>query len=239
MKKTDFIIKPNDEDLLRTMEITGSIKSVERMKKNKKFRVDYEAAKKELVESAAPVLCWNRFPIKEIVGNQVVLKNGAKIGRGPVAKVVAGAQELILGVCTIGMKTERKSEEYMKGAAMMKGFILDALASWAVDSVRAQFYEWIKKEFFKKEGLRTSSMLWPGNSWPIEEQAEIFKILGNETGEIGVSLTASMMMAPKKSLSFLLGAGKNPLGSEDSLQCEFCPDRPGCKAYKIRMNRHL
>ncbi len=44
------------------------------------------------------------------------------------------------------------------------------------------------------------------------------------------------MRIPQKSLSFLLGIGKNPLGSEDSVQCEFRPDRFECKAYKIRVS---
>ncbi|MCP4760174.1 MAG: hypothetical protein GY870_00235 [archaeon] len=235
MIKTDIIITPNDDEFLQIAKLTGEQDSVERILKNKRSRLDYIEAKEELVKLVEPKVCWNRFPVKKIEKNHVILEGDFIIGKGPVAKVVKGAEELVLGVCTIGMPVEDASREYMKNSKFMKGFILDSLASWAVDSVRTQFYEWIKKEIHMKEGFRTSSMLWPGNSWPIEEQAKIFSKLEHEAEEIGVKLSSSLMMIPQKSLTFLFGIGKNKLGKEDSVQCEFCPNKNDCKAYKIRV----
>jgi hypothetical protein len=64
------------------------------------------------------------------------------------------------------------------------------------------------------------SSMCPGSieDWPITEQKPLFDIIGKQAGEIGVTLSASMLMEPIKSLSRIIF----PSGSRFQ-SCRLCP----------------
>lgn len=73
----------------------------------------------------------------------------------------------------------------------------------------------------------TLSSLNPGSlpQWPIEGQRELFRILGDTEGTVGVRLTASCLMLPSKSVSGLLF--QDHTGHVNCALCprENCPNR--------------
>jgi hypothetical protein len=230
MIKTDFKIVPNDEEFQR---LAG--KKIERVLKSERNREAYETAKKDLIQLVKPIVGWNRFKIKGIEHDHVVLENGTNIGSGPVTKVIAGASEILLAVCNVGMDLDCQIKKYMRDGFMFQGVFLDALGSWAVDSVRKQFCEWVKNELSTKEGLKLSTYLSPGESeWHIKEQRVIFDLLSEETNKTGIRLTESMMMIPLKSLSILMGIGSSPMGREGETNCDFCLMKEKCQYRHLR-----
>ena len=192
------------------------------------FREELAEAR-QLIEPAA---CWESFPVREVRHEKVVLANGAKIGGGPVAAVVGGADDLVVAVCTVGPRISERIEAYSREKELFRGMMLSDLASYAVDLVRQELCERIEDEAGAK-ALHVSTPLSPGESaWPVSEQATLFSLV--DASRIGVILTPSMVMRPLKSLSLIMGVGSRPMGSEGGTNCDFCTIRDRCAHRRTR-----
>lgn len=110
------------------------------------------------------------------------------------------AEKVALCVCTIGTKLEEKSSGLMKRNEGLRAVILDAMGSEAVEAVARQS-ERIIVEKARSQGLWPSKRFSPGyKNWSLRGQRFIFQNL--PTHKIGVRLTDSFVMIPRKSLSF-------------------------------------
>jgi hypothetical protein len=206
----------------------------ERFLKRPGMRTAFEEILCETRELVRPIAGWDRFPIREVTHNKVVLANGAKIGDETVIKVVGGASELFVALCTIGPEADDRIRQYLKDNDLLKATLLDEMASWGVDLVRQQVCVRIE-EGLTREGLRASAPLSPGESaWSVRDQAVIFSLL--DAAQINMSLSESMVMYPIKSLSLVLGAGTQAMGVEGATNCDFCTMRDTCNYRRMRVN---
>jgi hypothetical protein len=111
-----------------------------------------------------------------------------------------GARKVALAVCTAGSEVEREIGRLFQEDEILKALVLDALASEVVKEVVWQTDEQIVRLAFAS-GLWPSKRFSPGyRGWDLHEQRFVFEKV--PAGEIGVTLTASSMMVPRKSLSF-------------------------------------
>jgi len=173
-----------------------------------------------------PAACYDVFPIEGFVHDRVRLAGGATLGGGPVVEVVCGAEALALAVVTVGPAVDERIRQLNAERERFQAFVLDELASWAVDQVRQQLYAQMSAAF-QARGWRTSTFLSPGESaWSVREQRVLFKLL--DASQIGVSLSDSYLMTPLKSLSLMCGAGSQPLGVEGLTNCDFCSIKERC-----------
>ena len=79
-------------------------------------------------------------------------------------------------------------------------------------------------------GLGTGMRASPGQEgWSIWQQQMLFGLLSAE--EIGVRLTESCLMLPRKSVSFVIGLG--PEMRPDAVTCDFCSKRNRCR-WRVR-----
>lgn len=187
---------------------------------NPKRRQAWETALEETPELIEPAAAWDAFPIKRVLHERLELVDGTKVGGGPVTSVVGGAEDLVVSVVTIGPRITERISELRAGKQMFAAMLYDDLGSWAVDQVRQQMCRMIEADA-RARGLRSSASLSPGESeWSVKEQEILFKLL--DTSGIGVTLTPSMIMQPLKSLSLIVGTGRNPMGVEDGSNCDFC-----------------
>ena len=194
-------------------------------------KASFQEALAEIGESMQPAAVWDCLPVKEFLHEKVVLANGVRLGGGPVVEVVRGAEELIVAVCTLGAETDRRIAGYQKNREIFKALVLDELASWALDMTRQQLCRELEA-LLAEEGKRASAPLSPGEStWSIKDQRVLFQLV--DAAAIGVSLSPSMVMRPLKSLSLVLGAGRNPMGVEGATNCDFCTMKERC-AYRRR-----
>ncbi len=78
----------------------------------------------------------------------------------------------------------------------------------------------LQNDIQKRFAISQLSQMQPGSltDWPIHEQANIFSILENGARKIGVSLTPSLLMVPKQSLSGIFFQTSKPFVS-----CQLCP----------------
>ncbi len=114
--------------------------------------------------------------------------------------IFEGALQVALCVCTIGPDLERTSAEFITNNDILKGFVLDAFGSEAAEEVARQADAAIVKAA-RNMGLWPSKRFSPGYGiWDIKEQKYIFATL--PAADIGIKLTESCMMIPRKSVSF-------------------------------------
>jgi hypothetical protein len=225
--KLDWSISFDDE---RFMALQGE--SFARLLNNPGRLDTYREAVSQIKKVIRPAACWERFAVKKMLHEKVVLADGTRIGGGPVVTVVGGAEALIAAVCTVGFGADRLIEEAQKGRQLFKAMLLSDLAAWGVDMLRQELCWWLEEDAHR-QGLRVSTPLSPGESaWSVEDQAVIFSLL--DAGQIGVSLSASLMMTPIKSLSLIMGIGSQPLGVEGASNCDFCSIKERCSYQSLR-----
>ena len=117
-----------------------------------------------------------------------------------------------------------------------------ALQDWGdtqPDMIRAYWAETIKEEALRaslaalfqevdrREGPGHFSTMSPGSleNWPISQQAPLFALLGEDTRQVGVTLTDSMLMIPTKSVSGVIFPTDASFESCMLCQRENCPNR--------------
>ena len=112
------------------------------------------------------------------------------------------AEKVALCLCTIGQELENESARLMEQNELLKGLILDSFGSESVESVAILSDDYLSKKAGEM-GFWPSKRYSPGyHRWPLEEQKFIFQTL--PASEIKVSLTKSLMMVPRKSISFMI-----------------------------------
>jgi len=184
-----------------------------------------------------PQLIWDIFPVKNIIGNSFLLENGTVIGGGPVVHVMKEASEIILGMCTVGIKFDMQIDEYRQSGNNLAVVILDSIANFLVDQVREIFFNQINLKY-GNEGKFISIPLCPGESeWNISDHNEFFKLLQPE--QIGMKLKESMLMIPMKSLSFMIGIATQPFKLNDKKRCDFCPMQKKCRYSQLELGKTL
>ncbi len=110
------------------------------------------------------------------------------------------AEKVAICISTIGPELEQEVKELMEKNEMLRALILDALGSEAAEEVAIQS-DRILAEKAREMNLWPSKRFSPGyGKWDIKEQRFIFRML--PAADIGVSLTESCMMVPRKSVSF-------------------------------------
>jgi len=116
-------------------------------------------------------------------------------------------------VVTIGTGVE--DLEKASGDALEK-YYLDLIGNAAIVNAR----EYLKKRLSTLYALESLSYMGPGQlkDWPLEEQRSLFGLLGDVQRAIGVTLSDSLLMIPRKSLSGIYFPTEIPF-----MACTLCP----------------
>lgn len=196
--------------------------------------IDPERASKRLFDTAEavideaesllrPAAIYTVVDVLELE-HQTVRFAGGEFAGSLVQKSVAGAEQLYVAVCTIGETLEKRIDQVMTEDPV-KAITLDGAGITALRKVSLTVEDLISKETCALNlslGMRTQ----PGQEgWPIEQQREVFKLLPCD--EIGVRLTESCLMIPRKSVSFVIPRGKDL--SDAKAPCDFCSKRSRCE----------
>jgi hypothetical protein len=194
-----------------------------------RVRPEIAAAAQDVLDEAqslfAPAATYVTLPVTEFQHQQVILEGGA-VFEGPlVVRALAGATEAALAVCTVGSALDVRVSELFSGGDPVRALALDGAGIAAVGFVARMTNEWIC-ENASKNGLRTGMRAEPGQEgWSIKQQRVLFGLVPAE--EIGIRLTESCLMLPRKSLSFVVGLG--PEMQADAVACDFCSKRERCR----------
>ena len=192
-----------------------------------------EIAEKALelgLQLARPAVLIEKYQVINHSHQKLHLGNGAYLKGALVAEYLASAEEVFVCIGTIGNLLEERVTELMHDK-FEEAFALDSFGSVAVDHLSILVCNYLEGEA-REKGNMISSAIFPGHEgWPIQEgQSQLFALVNSR--EVGVELTTSMMMLPRKSTSFVIGCGKNI--SKNGEPCDLCNLRETCFYRKNR-----
>lgn len=132
-------------------------------------------------------------------------------------------------ICTIGPVLENKVTELSESGKLLKAVILDSVGSVCAEAT-ASFIDRIIADKAAEIKLKTSCRASPGyGDWNIKEQRSIFDLL--DGSRVGVTLSPSSMMIPRKSVSFAIDISEKPARMRSENSCRNC-DMDTC-AYRL------
>lgn len=152
----------------------------------------------------------------------IVENNQRWIDKFHLPKPLHKADLLAFGVSTIGTDLEERVNELMKEGDYALSNILDSVGSAAVSETADRLGEKVL-DYSRANDLQNTRSFSPGSGsshWKIKNQQFIFDSLNPSV--IGVQLTSSFTMVPKKSSSFVIGLGTEIQQAKDLFTCEGC-----------------
>jgi hypothetical protein len=171
---------------------------------------------KDLVE---PKAIFVKKAIRSLDNGRIKLAGGMEFSGKALSSCMKNAHHVYVFLVTIGSPLENEASRLMENDDSLSGYLLDRVGSFVVESMADVLGARILKEDGEKD--KSASMPFsPGYcDWHIEEQVKLDKIL--DFSRIGVHLTESCMMAPRKSISGLIGIGAK-LSFKTRPKCGIC-----------------
>lgn len=140
-----------------------------------------------------------------------------KVGK-TLCSELAGSERLAFFICTAGKTISEKSERLLRGNDPALGYVYDVLGSAIAEAVSERIQGMLRSEV-KKNGDKITNRYSPGYChWHVDEQHQLFSLFNGSA--CGVSLTSSALMYPVKSVSGVIGIGKEVVFRD--YQCELC-----------------
>ena len=131
------------------------------------------------------------------------------------------AEKIVCFIGTIGFDVEKEIGRLLVEHKLSEAYILDAMASVAVEDMVEQFHQ-VMEAKCRNESKTVTFRFSPGYcDWPITEQKKLFSVFDAE--EIGVELLDSCLMEPRKSISGVFGIA--PPGSAPHNPCLHCREK--------------
>jgi cobalamin-dependent methionine synthase I len=130
------------------------------------------------------------------------------------------ADRAVLVLVTIGDGIERAVETYREQGQLAPALVFDAFGSAAAEAAAAAAEEAVR-EAVEVGGMRCSRRFSPGyGGWNVAEQRWILEAL--DGADVGVSLTRGCMMTPRKSVTFAMTVGADPIELRRDDVCASC-----------------
>ena len=135
-----------------------------------------------------------------------------------VSNLIRKAEKAALFVCTAGEGVSKWSKELMSEGDLMKGYVVDVVGSEIVDKAMDKIQNILESDM-KKNGLGITDRYSPGYcDWEVSEQHKLFSFFPDNYCNIRLSETS--LMYPIKSVSGIIGIGKN--AEKKGYTCDFC-----------------
>ena len=196
------------------------------------------ALSRELLDEAAtlqslePAIAYEFCQVKEINDGGARLQGHIFLKTDLLQKRLPFASELAAIVCTIGPQLERKVTDCFAHDEPLHGVLLDGIGNAAVDILAQEACRMICV-LAESRGNKSSSPLSPGMpGFPLSEQWTLCRIAQAE--QIGVHLSKSAMMIPRKSMSMIIGVGLNMPTWSKAEFCATCNLKNTCR-YKANV----
>lgn len=186
-------------------------------------RLDGRAVVEELLRTGGPLIAPKAFYRVAYIDEKEkasVRIEGLRLASRVLRKNLDQAERVFPFVLTIGGALEQTA---VSSGDLLRQYYLEAMADLALRSAGRYFEKYLKKRF----GLGRLSSMSPGSlpDWPLTEQAPLFALLGDTEAAVGVRLTDSMLMIPRKSISGLYFPTEVSFFSCQLCERERCPGR--------------
>ncbi len=170
-----------------------------------------------LMEEARSILepkaVYSYARVVDLNGDQVRLDNGHTLRSVVLADILQTGQELAPYVITVGLKLEERAREEKN---LLRAYMLEKIADHAIEKAS----DYLRSQAGGRLGPIVSAFS-PGSGtgelFTIEQQEILFSIL-EPAKHVGVHLSSSYMMMPRKSVSGIFAATR-----EEFVSCAYCP----------------
>ena len=150
--------------------------------------------------------------------DEIATESSCFLAGQTIAKMLRGSESYAFFVATAGYGPEELSRKLITDGNYLEGYIADLVGSAIAETVAIIIHDHIKREAEKK-GLKVTNRYSPGYcGWEVVEQQKLFSLFPE--GWCGISLSASSLMSPIKSVSGIVGTG--PSVSFRDYTCEIC-----------------
>jgi len=172
-----------------------------------------------------PQVLFHRLKVDAVKHERVLLENGHRLTGSLIANHLGPAEYVVLLLCTVGSRIDDQIAKVMN-EDMLYGLALDGVGSAAVEALANAACKHFEDEA-AASGLQSSIPLSPGMvGWDVQYgQPEIFAIL--DGSEAGVQLSPHAIMHPRKSLTMVIGFGKEMTFAGKT--CDFCAMNETCR----------
>jgi hypothetical protein len=152
------------------------------------------------------------FVIKDV--EDLSVKNGLlcientdlNLGR-QLCGYIKEATQVALFLCTAGEDFTRMTNALNEQGDIMEAYILDAIGSLTVENAMDKIQEKLR-DSLSPQHIKISNRYSPGYcNWHLSDQQPLFNLIGENS--TGISLSDSCLMAPRKSVSGIIGIGKH------------------------------
>jgi hypothetical protein len=129
-------------------------------------------------------------------------------------------EHIAAAICTIGDALERRVGELWEARELPLAVMLDSVGSGAVESLAEYVNDLLCQEGIL-QGLKVTNRISPGyGAWDVSDQRALFHLCPGEA--VGVTLNEACFMTPEKSISLLVGAGRQARVDHYFSQCARC-----------------
>ena len=175
-----------------------------------------ESLLEEIWNIAAPVCAFQLYS-GCIAGETVCLDEGARLQTGSIlSSLMQDSESFALFAATAGNAFQQYQDELKSENDMLKSYVADAIGSCIAEGAGDYMENMLKKEIGV---LRHTNRFSPGYcGWHLTGQKEIFRLLGENP--CGITLSDVCLMKPIKSISGIMGIGRNV--KEKKYGCYYC-----------------
>ena len=171
-----------------------------------------DKAEEEILKICRPVYTFTEIP-----------KDSPALGGEDIRKVIEKSEKVVLIAATLGIYVDKLIRKWQI-TDMAQAVVIDSMASVAIE----QFMDKIELELSKRySGYYFTNRFSPGyGDYPLEKQKEIIKLLNTEK-KLGLNLTESLMLNPTKSVTAVIGMGKEEIKEKSSCtsKCSRCKNK--------------
>lgn len=160
------------------------------------------------------------FAISKTTNEQMILEGGQALTSSLLVKLAGPARSILLIICTMGRAIDQRIEHYYRNGLSAHAYFLDVAGTCIIEAASRKLVKQIKSQV-KSRDLETTIPLGPGHSYwnNLHDQRIIYELLKPE--KIGITILPSGIMLPKKSLSMVIGIGRELPPSKEN-HCYYC-----------------
>jgi hypothetical protein len=155
-------------------------------------------------------------------GNRSLQVEGITFNIKPIIyRQIKEAEEVALFICTAGPVVGEMSRQSMKDGDLLRGYVYDVIGTEIVEAAADRMQEEMRKSMAAL-GIEITNRFSPGYcGWDVAEQHKLFSFFKDNF--CGITLTESALMNPVKSVSGIIGIGRNVRYMP--YQCKLCDDK--------------
>jgi len=197
----DIPVKLNADTLMEMIQLRKSLRSSE----------DFNWAVEHAKDLVHPRVLFGAAPVTLIDDTRVTIGDQEFTSR--ILRVNVDSCKVVHPfIATIGPELENVAAKQEK---LTRKFFLELVGDFTLMTAVHQIEEKIKEVYEIGRGATIT----PGEleNWPISEQVPLFNLFGNTLQQLGVELTSSKMMKPRKSRSGIVFETQRVF-----IQCQLC-----------------